>query len=100
MKKTQSSTAAFSIESASVSALGELNPTQKTAPIEQTQQGVKMVTDVIKVSFEKDNPKDIYYHTYGDVPTSATETVRMTAEARIILSQFNQVSITLPDIVA
>ena len=69
-------------------------------PIEQTQQGVKMVVDVIKVSFEKDNPKDIYYHTYGDVPTSDTETIRMTAEARIILSQFNQVSITLPEVVA
>lgn len=67
-------------------------------PIEQTQQGVKMVTDVIKVSFNGNTPKDIYYHTYGDVPTSATETTRMTVEARIILSQFNQVSITLPEV--
>ena len=69
-------------------------------PVEQTLQGVKMITDVIKVSFEKDNPKDIYYHTYGDVPTSDTETTRVTAETRIILSQFDQVSITLPVVVA
>lgn len=72
---------------------------QLKEPIEQTQAGVTMYTDVVKVSFNGNTPKDIYYHTYGDVPTSATETTRMTAEARIILSQFGQVSITLPDVV-
>ena len=72
---------------------------QLKEPIEQTQADVTMYTDVVKVSFNGNTPKDIYYHTYGDVPTSATETTRMTAEARIILSQFGQVSITLPDVV-
>lgn len=61
-----------------------------------------MYADVVKVSFNGNTPKDIYFHTYADVPTSptsATETIRMTAEARIILSQFGQVSITLPEAV-
>lgn len=72
---------------------------QLKEPIEQTQMGVTMYADVVRVSFNGNTPKDIYFHTYGDVPTSATETVRMTAEARIILSQFGQVSITLPEVV-
>lgn len=72
---------------------------QLKEPIKQTQAGVTMYTDVVKVSFNGNTPKDIYFHTYGDVPASETETIRMSAEARIILSQFGQVSIALPDVV-
>ena len=72
---------------------------QLKKPITTSEVGVLATFDVVKLSFDKDNIKDLYYHVTSEIPTSDTETMAVAVEARLIFSQFNQVSVTLPEVV-
>ena len=68
-----------------------------TSPIKVDKGMAKATYDVIKVSFFGDNPKEIYYH-YDIEITVEEQTLKMSAESRLVFSKHGQVSVTLPEI--
>lgn len=70
-----------------------------TSPIKVDRGEAKATYDVIKVSFFGDNPKEIYYH-YDIEITVEEQTLKMSAESRLVFSKHGQVSVTLPEIEA